>query len=165
MAKRSSRSVVNNPSRSRSGLSPQSTPFPLDPLPPFNLSTLSRTQVLLTKISQTCQSIRNIKKTRKQLGFHRTSNTSKRTTSCSSQRGHSILHSGTGDEDGRDDNAKKSNSSTSSSVGGTHTPDTPTRCDPTPPVPVPIPTSISPSPGRDPRSPPPDDKGDSSPAS
>ena len=66
----------------------------------------------------------------KQLAFHQTSNTSRRTTSCSSQQGHSNLHSSTGDEDGRDDNTKKSNSSTSSSVGGTHTPDTPTHRDP-----------------------------------
>ena len=63
---------------------------------------MSRTQVLLTKISQTCQSIRNMRKTREQLAFHRTNNTSNRTTSCSSQQGHSSLHSGTGDEGGRD---------------------------------------------------------------
>ena len=128
-------------------------------------SGVSRTQVLLTKISQTCQSVRDIKKRRKQLGFHRTSNTSKRTTSCSSQRGHNILHSSTGDEDGRNDNAKKSNSSTSSSVGGKHTPGTPAHRDPRPPVPDPTPTSRLPSPGRGPRSPPPDDEGGSSPAS
>ena len=122
---------------------------------------MSRTQVLLTKISQTCQNIRDIKKTRKQLVFHQTGDTSKCTTSCSSQQGHSNLHSSTGDEGGRDDNAKKSNSSTSSSVGGTHTPDTPTHRDPRSPAPDPTPTSISPSLGRDPHSPPPDDEEDS----
>ena len=129
------------------------------------LRYVSRTQVLLTKISQTCQSIRDMKKTRKQLVFHGTSNTSKGITSCSSPQGHSILHPSTGDGDGRDDNAKKSNSSTSSSVGGTHTPGTPTHRDPILPAPDPAPTSRSPSPGRDPRSPPPDDEGGSSPAS
>ena len=59
---------------------------------------LSRTQVLLTKISQTCQSIRDIEKKRKQLAFRRTSNTSMSTTSCSNLRGHSNLHPDTGDE-------------------------------------------------------------------
>ena len=73
---------------------------------------------------------------------------SKRTTSCSSWQGHSNLHSDTGDEDGRDDNAKKSNSSTSSSVGGKHTPDIPTHRDPKPSVPDPTPISKLPSPGR-----------------
>ena len=64
-------------------------------LPKVNIEeyrqNLSRTQVFLTKISQTCQSIHDIKKTRKQLAFHQISNTSKRTTSCSSWRGHSNL--------------------------------------------------------------------------
>ena len=126
---------------------------------------MSQTQVLLTKISQTCQSIRDIKKGRKQLAFHKTSNTSKGITSCSSPQGHITPHSSTGDEDGRDDNAKKSNSSTSSSVGGRHTPGIPTHRDPKSPAPDPTPTSRSPSPERDPRSPPPDDEGGSSPAS
>ena len=127
--------------------------------------TLSRTQVLLTKISQTCQSIRDIKEGRKQLAFHRTSNTSNRTTSSSSPPDHNNPHSSTGDGGARDDSAKKSNSSTSLSVGGTHTPGTPAHRGPRPPAPDPVPTSRSPSPGKDLRSPPPDDEGDSSPAS
>ena len=131
----------------------------------FYPSPLSRTQVLLTKISQTCQSIRDIKRRRKQLAFRQTSNTSKSITSCSNQQGHSNLHSGTDDEGGRDDNAKKSNSSTSLSVGGTHTLGIPAHRDPKPPAPDPTPTSKPPSPGKDPRSPPPDDEGGSSPAS
>ena len=78
---------------------------------------LSRTQVLLTKISQTCQSIRDIKKVRKQLVFHRTSNTLRGTTSCSNPPDHSNPHSSTSDGRACDDNAKKSSSSTSSSLG------------------------------------------------
>ena len=116
-------------------------------------------------ISQTCQSIHDIKRTRKQLGFHKTSNSSERTTSCSSQRGHSNLHPDTGDEDDRDDNMKTSNSSTSSSVGGTCNPDTPAHRGPMSPAPAPTLTSRSPSPGRDLCSPPPDNEEDSLPAS
>ena len=126
---------------------------------------VSRTQVLLTKISQTCQSIRNIKKRKEQLAFHRTSNTLKRTTSYSIPPDHSIPHSSTGDGGVQDDNTKKSSSSTPSSLGGTHSPDTPGHRGPTLPAPDPTPTSKLPSPGRDPRSPLPDDKEGSLPAS
>ena len=129
------------------------------------LHKLSRTQVLLTKISQTCQSVRDIKGRRKQLAFYRTSNTLKRTTSYSSPPNHSSPHSSTGDGGARDDNTKKSSSSTSSSLGGTHSPDIPTCRDPTSPAPDPAPTSRSLSPDRRPHSPPPDDEEDSSHAS
>ena len=115
--------------------------------------------------SQTCQSIQDIKKMRKQLAFYKTSNTSKRTTSCSNPPGHSSPHSSTGDGGAQDDNAKKSNSSTSSSLGGIHNSDTPERCDPTSPAPDPTPTSRSPSPDGCPHSPLPDNGEDSSPAS
>ena len=107
---------------------------------------LPRTQVLLTKISQTCQSVRDIKERRKQLVFHRTSKTFKRTTSYSNPPDHNSPHSSTGGGGVRDDNAKKSSSSTSSSLGGTHSPDTPAHRDPTSPAPAPTPTSRSPSP-------------------
>ena len=106
-----------------------------------------------------------MKKARKQLAFHRTSNTLKSTTSCSNPQDHSIPHSSTGDEGARDDNAKKSSSSTSSSLGGTHSPDTPACCDPTGPAPDPTPTSRSPSPDGRPHSPPPADEEGSLPAS
>ena len=103
---------------------------------------LSRTQVLLTKISQTCQSVRDIRKRREQLAFHKTSNTLKRTTSYPNPPDHSSPHSSIGDEGVLDDNAKKSSSSTSSSPGGKHNPDIPARRDPTSPAPVPTPTSV-----------------------
>ena len=128
-------------------------------------SSLSRTQVLLTKISQTCQDIRDIKKRRKQLVFHKTSNTFKRTTSYSSPPIHNSPHSSTGGGGARDDNAKKSSSSTSSSPGGTHNPDIPACRDLTSPAPDPAPTSRSPSPDGRPHSPPPADEEGSSPAS
>ena len=130
-----------------------------------SLGLVSRTQVLLTKISQTCQSVRDIKKRRKQLEFHKTSNTFKHTTSCSNPPNHNSPYSSTGDGGARDDNAKKSNSSTSSSPGGTHSPDSPTRRDPTSPAPVPAPTSRWPSPNGCPHSPPPADEEGTSPAS
>ena len=57
-------------------------------------------------VSKTC--VRDMKKTRKQLAFHRTSNTSKSTTSYSNPQDHSNPHSSTGDGGARDDNAKKS---------------------------------------------------------
>ena len=119
---------------------------------PHCVTNASFTHQDFTNLSSIC----DIKKTRKQLAFHETSNTSERTTSCSSQQGHSNLHSSTGDEDGHDDNAKKSKTSTSSSVGGTRNPDTPTHRDPRSPAPDPTPISRSLSPGRGPRSPPPD---------
>ena len=126
---------------------------------------LSRTQVLLTKISQTCQSIHDMKKSRKQLAFHQTSNTLKNMTSCSNPPTHSNPHSSTGGRGALDDNAKKSNSSTSLSLGDTHNPDSPARCNPTSPAPAPAPTSKSPSPDGRPHSPPPADEEGSSPAS
>ena len=107
---------------------------------------LSRTQVLLTKISQTCQSVRDIKKRREQLAFHKTSNTQKRTTSYPNPLSHSTPHSDTGDRGDRDDSAKKSSSSTSSSLGDTRNPDNPAHRGPTSPAPGPAPTSRSPSP-------------------
>ena len=126
---------------------------------------VSRTQVLLTKISQACQSIRDMKGARNKLAFHKTSNTLKRTTSCSSRRAHNNPHSGTGGGGVWDDNTKKSNSSTSSSLGGKHNPGTPTHRDPTLPVPDPALTSRSPSPSKGPHSPLPYDEEGSSPAS
>ena len=102
---------------------------------------------------------------RKQLAFHKTSNTSKHTTSCSNPPGHSSPHSSTGDGGAQDDNAKKSNSSTSSLLGGTHSPDIPAHCGPTLPAPDPTPTSISPSPDGCPCSLPLDDEASSLPAS
>ena len=129
------------------------------------LRSLSRTQVSLTKISQTCQSVRDIKKRKEPLAFHKTSNTLKRTTSYSNPPGRSSPHSSTDDGGARDDNAKKSSSSTSSSLSGTHSPDSPAHRDPTSPAPVPAQTSKSPSPGECPHSPPPDDAEDSLPAS
>ena len=127
--------------------------------------TVSRKQVLLTKILQTCQSIRNIKKTRKGLAFHQTNTTTNNVASPSNLRAHSSPHSNISDGGGGDDNAKKSSSSTSLSLGGTHSPDTPARRDPTSPAPVPAPISRSPSPDGCPHSPPPVDEEDSSPAS
>ena len=126
---------------------------------------MSRTQVLLTKISQTCQDVRDIKERRKRLVFYKTSNTLKSTTSCSNPPIHSSPHSSTGAEGARDDSAKKSSSSTSSSLGGTHSPDTPAHRDPTGPAPDPAPTSRLPSPDGRPHSPPPADEEGSSPAS
>ena len=126
---------------------------------------MSRTQVLLTKISQTCQSVQDMKERKKQLAFHRTSNTLKRTTSYSSPPNHSSPHSSTGDGGARDDNVKKSNSSTSSLLGDTHSPCIPAHRGPTLPAPDPAPTSRSPSPDGCPHSPPPVDEEDSSPAS
>ena len=116
---------------------------------------MSRTQVLLTKISQTCQSVRDIKERKKQLAFHRTSNTFKRTTSYSNPPDHNSPYSSTGGGGARDDSAKKSSSSTSLSLGGTHSPDTPAHRDPTSPAPAPTPTSRSPSPDGCPHFPPP----------
>ena len=121
--------------------------------------------MLLTKISQTCQSVRDINERRKQLEFHKTSNTFKRTTSCSSPPNHNSPHSNTGDGGARDDSAKKSSNSTSSSLGGTRSPNSPAHRDPTLPVPVPAPTSKLPSPDGCPHSPPPVDEEGSSPAS
>ena len=88
-------------------------------------------QVLLTKISQTCQSIRDMKRTRKGLAFCQTSTTTDDVTSPSNWGGHSTPHSDTSDWGSRDDNVKKSSSSTSSSLGDTCDPDTPTCRDPT----------------------------------
>ena len=115
-------------------------------------------QVLLTKISQTCRSIRDMKRTRNKLAFHKTSNTLKGITSCSNQRAHSTPHLDTGDGGGQDDSVKKSSSSTLSSLGGTHNPDTPACHDPTPSAPDPTPSSKSPSPDGHPHSPLPDDE-------
>ena len=126
---------------------------------------MSRTQDLFTKISQTCQSVRDIKERRKQLAFHKTSNTFKCTTSYSNPPDHNSPHSSTGDGGARDDNAKKSSSSTSSSPGGTHNPDNPAHRGPTSPAPDPAPTSRSPSPDGCPHSPPSADEEGSSPAS
>ena len=120
---------------------------------------------MLTRISQTCQSIHDIKKTRKQLAFHQTSNTLKSTTSCSNPPNHSSPHSSTGDGGARDDNAKKSNSSPSSLPGGTHSLYIPAHRGPTSPAPDPAPTSRSPSPDGRPHSPPPVDEEGSWPAS
>ena len=106
-----------------------------------------------------------MKTRKKQLAFHKTSNTLRSTTSCSSPRGHSNPHSSTGDGGARDDNMKKSNSSTSSSLGGTHNPCIPAHRGPTLPAPDPAPTSRSPSPDGRPHSPPPADEEGSSPAS
>ena len=127
--------------------------------------SVSRTQVLPTKISQTCESVRDIKKRKEQLAFHKTSNTPKRTTSCPSPLNRSTPHSGTGDGGDRDDSAKKSSSSTSSSLGDTRSPDNPAHRDPTSPAPGPAPISKSPSPDGCPHSPPPADEEGSSPAS
>ena len=128
-------------------------------------SLVSRTQVFLTKISQTCQDVQDIKKKRKQLVFHKSSNTFERTTSYSSPPTHNSPHSSTGGGGAWDHNTKKSSSSTSSSLGGTHNPDIPARRDPTSPAPDPAPTSRSPSPDGHPHSPPPACEEGSSPAS
>ena len=126
---------------------------------------MSRTQVLLTKISQTCQSVRDMKRRKEQLAFHQTSNASKRTASYPNLQVHNSPHSSTGGGGVWDDNVKKSNSSTSLLRGGIRIPDIPARCDPTSPAPDPAPTSRSPSPSECPHSPPPTGGGDSSPAS
>ena len=106
-----------------------------------------------------------MKKMKKQLAFHQTSNTLKGTTSCSNPPNHSSPHSSTGDGGAWDDNAKKSSSSTSSSLGDTRNPNSPAHRDPTSPAPVPAPTSKWPSPNEHPHSPPPADEEGSSPAS
>ena len=120
---------------------------------------------MLTKISQTCQSVRDIKERKEQLAFHRTSNTLKRTASYSSPPNHSNPHSSTGGGGVWDDNVKKSSSSTSSLLGDIHSPDIPTHHDPTSPAPDPAPTSRSTSPDGGPHSPPPINEEGSSPAS
>ena len=112
----------------------------------YIINVVSRTQVLLTKISQTCQDVRDIKKRKKQLVFHQTSNTFEHATSYSSPPIHNSPHSSTGGGGARDDNAKKSSSSTLSSPGGTHNLDIPAHRDPTSPAPDPAPTSRLPSP-------------------